>query len=336
MHNKWLGIVMLILISLGLWIGLDYRAALTKPLVTGNSILIEIDKGDSFARISEKLQARQLPISVLWLKFYAWQTGAFKKIKTGEYELNTGLTLPELLRLLVSGKTKQYALTFPEGWTFKQILQAMMDNPYLDHTLKETTDISLLLAKCGTTQQYPEGLFFPDTYFFAKHTSDLELLQRAYAKMQTVIQQEWRKKSNNLPFKNPYEALIMASIIEKETGAASERAMIAGVFVRRLQQGMRLQTDPTVIYGMGDSYQGDIRSQDLKTPTPYNTYLLNGLPPTPIAMPGREAIIAALHPDKSENLYFVARGDGSHIFSATLAAHNAAVAHFQRKKNDAR
>jgi UPF0755 protein len=178
----------------------------------------------------------------------------------------------------------------------------------------------------------PEGLFFPDTYFFEKHTSDIALLKRAYDKMQLVLKQEWDHKAETLPFKSPYEALILASIVEKETGVVAERPLIAGVFIRRLQTGMLLQTDPTVIYGMGESYQGNIRFKDLKTATPYNTYVIKGLPPTPIAMPGRDAINAALHPDTSNNLYFVARGDGTHEFSATLKAHNLAVNNFQKKK----
>jgi UPF0755 protein len=329
---KILGGVVLVLVCSGLWAWLDYRAAIATPLVTGNPVLIEIEKGDSFQRITDKLQAQQLPINAVWFKILALQDGAFKKLKTGEYEITAGFTLQDILAVLVSGKTKHYALTFPEGWCFKQILQAIADDPHIEHSLKKPADIDALAVKLGAEHASPEGLLFPDTYFFEKHTTDMALLQRAYAKMQAILQQEWAKKAEGLPFKNSYEALIMASIIEKETGAKAERAMIAGVFIRRLQQAMRLQTDPTVIYGMGERYQGDITYQDLKTPTPYNTYLIKGLPPTPIAMPGRDAIIAALHPDNTDNLYFVARGDGSHIFSASLTAHNAAVDHFQRKK----
>jgi UPF0755 protein len=178
----------------------------------------------------------------------------------------------------------------------------------------------------------PEGLFFPDTYFFEKHTADVVLLKRAYEKMQRVLQQEWLKKADGLPFKTPYEALILASIVEKETGTAAERPQIAGVFVRRLEQKMLLQTDPTVIYGMGESYQGDIKSKDLTTATPYNTYVISGLPPTPIAMPGRAALHAVMHPDQGDTVYFVARGDGTHVFSTTLKDHNLAVDKFQRNK----
>ena len=176
-------------------------------------------------------------------------------------------------------------------------------------------------------------MFFPDTYYFEKHNTDADLLKRAYHKMQSVLTEEWWHKAENLPFKNAYEALILASIVEKETAQVTERSLIAGVFIRRLQSGMMLQTDPTVIYGMGESYQGNISSEDLKMHTPYNTYAFSGLPPTPIAMPGRDAIYATLHPDNSNNLYFVARGDGTHQFSATLKNHNLSVDNFQRKKN---
>jgi UPF0755 protein len=292
---------------------------------------VEIGKGDSFNRITHTLRAQNLAVSPFWFKVLAVQKNAFAKLKTGEYELTTGLTLPEILAIFVQGRTKHYAITFPEGWSFKQILEEVDKNPHLEHTLKPT-DISVLLASLKTDTKYPEGEFFPDTYFFEKYTTDIALLKRASEKMQAVIQQEWLNKTPALPFKTPYEALILASIVEKETAASFERPLIAGVFIRRLQTGMLLQTDPTVIYGMGENYHGDIGYDDLKTATPYNTYVIKGLPPTPIAMPGRAAIHAVLHPDKSNNLYFVARGDGTHVFSATLKDHNQAVDQFQRKK----
>ena len=245
----------------------------------------------------------------------------FKKLKTGEYELTSGLTVPQILALFVQGKTKQHAITFPEGWSFKEILHEIEKNPNLEHTLNGV-DFGSVMAKFKSDMQSPEGLFFPDTYFFEKHTSDASLLKRAYDKMQRVLQQEWLNKAEGLPFKTPYEALILASIVEKETASTAERPLIAGVFIRRLEQNMLLQTDPTVIYGMGESYQGDIKSKDLTTATPYNTYIISGLPPTPIAMPGRDALYAVLHPDKGDSLYFVARGDGTHVFSANLKDHN--------------
>ena len=191
------------------------------------------------------------------------------------------------------------------------------------------------MSTLGATTQHPEGLFFPDTYFFEKNTTDIALLKRAYDRMQIVLAEEWNNKAADLPLKSPYEALILASIVEKETGAKTERPTIAGVFTRRLKTGMMLQTDPTVIYGMGDNYKGNITLKDLHTATLYNTYTIKGLPPTPIALPGRDAIAAALHPEAGDSLYFVARSDnsGTHIFSASLKDHNSAVDTHQRNKN---
>jgi len=314
---------------------LNYQSALKTPMVTGDPVIIEINKGDSFNQITQKLVDAKLAIQPAWFKLLAIQQHAFNQLKTGEYELAGGLTMPEILLLFVLGKTKQYGITIPEGWSFKQLAQAIADNPKLDHTLAPDRNEELM-TRLGSEIKHPEGLFFPDTYFYEKHTTDLALLKRAYGKMQTVIEQEWQHKAPNLPFKTPYEALTLASIVEKESAVAEERPMIAGVFIRRIQQGMPLQTDPTVIYGMGDGFQGDIRRQDLATATPYNTYLIKGLPPTPIAMPGRAAINAVLHPDQSENLYFVAKGDGRHAFSANLKDHNAAVETYQIKQHDSR
>jgi UPF0755 protein len=347
--NKIIVCVLLIIsISVaGDWVWHDYQKALHTPAVIGSPIVIEVDKGDSFNQITDKLLAKSLNMNPFWFKVIAVQEKAANKLKTGEYELAPGLTLPEILVMFVQGKTRQYAITFPEGRSFKEILQEVEKNPNLEHTLHDV-DFKVLMSRLGAdikhsaiapgialppaSMQSPEGLFFPDTYFFEKHTSDVALLKRAYDKMQLVLQQEWCNKAETLPFKTPYEALILASIVEKETGVVAERPLIAGVFMRRLQAGMLLQTDPTVIYGMGENYQGNIGYNDLKTATPYNTYMIKGLPPTPIAMPGRDAIYAALHPDNSNTLYFVARGDGTHEFSATLKEHNLAVDSFQRKK----
>jgi len=309
----------------------DYQSALHTPVVVGNPVVIEINKGDSFNQITDKLLVQNLVFKPVWFKVMAISEKTFKKLKTGEYELAPGLTLPEILTLFVQGKTKQYAITFPEGWSFKEILQEVEKNPNLEHTLNNVS-FEVLMSRLGADIKHPEGAFFPDTYFFEKKSSDVALLKRAYEKMQLVLQQEWLHKAEGLPIKTPYEALILASIVEKETGVVAERPLIAGVFIRRLQTDMLLQTDPTVIYGMGENYQGDIGHTDLKTVTPYNTYMIKGLPPTPIAMPGRDAIYAALHPDNSNNLYFVARGEGTHVFSSTLKDHNLAVDSFQRKK----
>jgi UPF0755 protein len=330
---KKLLLVFLILLSFASgWLVSGYQNALKAPVVIGQPVTIDIVKGDSFRQVIHKLRDQHLFMKPLWFKVLAIQTQAVRKIKTGEYELPTGATIPDILALLVSGKSKQYSITFPEGRNFKEMLQVMEKNPHLEHTLQGMSN-EALMAKLGASEKHPEGLFFPDTYYFDKRTTDVALLKRAYDKMQLVLQQEWFNKAEHLPFNTPYEALILASIVEKETAAKAERAQIAGVFSRRLTQGMMLQTDPTVIYGMGDSYQGNIRSEDLHTETPYNTYKIKGLPPTPIAMAGREAIHAALHPDHSNNsVYFVSRGDGTHVFSTTLDEHNQAVNKFQRQK----
>jgi UPF0755 protein len=299
---------MVLLISLaGVFLWNEYKLALTTPVVIGQAQLIEIEKGDSFRKITKKLLKQNIAIKPKWFKLIAYKD--------------------------VAGKSRQYSITFPEGWSFKQLLQEIQDNPYLEKTLG-TMDFQSIMARLDSSYKHPEGLFFPDTYFFDKNTTDFSILKKAHDKMQLILQTEWENKEKDLPLENAYHALILASIIEKETGAAVERPQIAGVFTRRLRKGMLLQTDPTVIYGMGDSYKGNIRYKDLRRPTAYNTYVIKGLPPTPIAMPGREAINAALHPAKGKSLYFVAKGKGAgtHVFSATLREHNNAVNKYQRKR----
>jgi len=313
------------------WLCLDYQKALKQPAVGCKTVTIEISKGDSFKQITNKLLEQQVVFKPFWFRVITILNKTSNKLKTGEYELHPNQTLPEIIAQFVQGKTKHYAITFPEGWTFKELLTAIKNNPILEHHLNENASEQIMM-QLGITVTAPEGLFFPDTYFFEKHSTDIDLLKRAYNKMQQVLEQEWNNRADNLAIKTPYEALTLASIIEKETAAVSERPLISGVFSRRLQTGMLLQTDPTVIYGMNDKYQGNITHNDLITATPYNTYIIKGLPPTPIATPGQAAINAALHPDSSNNIYFVARGDGTHVFSASLEEHNLAVDNFQRKK----
>jgi len=321
----------LLLALVSCWLSLDYQKALHQAAVIGNVVTIEISKGDSFKQITNKLLEQHIVFKPFWFRVITIVNKTTNKLKAGEYELSSNLTLPEIIDLFVQGKTKHYAITFPEGWTFKELLAAVKNNPILEHRLNENAS-EQLMSQLGITATVPEGLFFPDTYFFEKHSTDIELLKRAYNKMQQVLEQEWQNRADKLPVKTPYEALTLASIIEKETAAVTERALISGVFSRRLETNMLLQTDPTVIYGMNDHYQGNITHNDLITATPYNTYIIKGLPPTPIAIPGLAAINAALHPDSSNNIYFVARGDGTHVFSATLEEHNLAVENFQRKK----
>jgi UPF0755 protein len=333
--HKLAGYLLIFLSYLGGWFWMEYDNARNNPVIFEKPVIIDIEKGDSFTNITEKLIAEHIAIKPMWFKLIAWQDDVASKIKFGEYELTPRMTLPDILTLLISGKTLHHTITFPEGWNFKAVRQELDANPYLEHTLKDRSN-SEIIAELGITENHPEGLFFPDTYFFEKHTTDVVLLKRAYQKMQQILADEWRNRSENTPLTTPYQALVLASIIEKETAATHERMQISGVFSRRLELGMLLQTDPTVIYGMGENYQGDLKTSDLQTSTAYNTYMIKGLPPTPIAMAGQASLHAALHPDSSDNLYFVAKGDGTHIFSATLEAHNAAVDIYQRKKHESK
>jgi UPF0755 protein len=330
-----IAVLLLVLSAVLAWAWQDYQAFIARPIVAQELVIMEIAKGSSFRSIIQQLDSQtglqQADIDKLWFKILAHQLGLITQLKAGEYLLPVGQTPTKFLLLLSRGITRQHSITFPEGWTFKQIRQTLSADKDLKLTLTGISD-SEILQQIGSTYTHPEGLFFPDTYRFEKSTTDLAILQRAYQKMQQVLAQQWVNKEEGLPIKTAYEALILASIVEKETGVSSERPAIAGVFTRRLNKGMRLQTDPTVIYGMGESYQGNIRKKDLQTLTPYNTYKINGLPPTPIAMPGVEAIHAVLHPAKGSSLYFVANGDGSHNFSATLSEHNRAVQAYLRKR----
>lgn len=295
---------------------------------SSNTVLFQIKAGTAFKQLSRQLKRQQLIPSQRAFVIYGLLSGKTDKIKAGEYALTSGMTPVQMLDKFVNGTVTQYSFSIIEGWSFRQLMSAMAEHPALEHDLKDLSDAEIM-ARLGQKATHPEGRFFADTYTFPKGTSDKDFLQRAFAKMEQVLAEEWSNKDGNLPYKNAYEALIMASIIEKETGLAAERKQIAGVFVRRLQKNMRLQTDPTVIYGLGDQYQGNLTRKHLAQTTPYNTYRIAGLPPTPIAMPGREAIHAALHPAPGSSLYFVAKGDGSHYFSETLAEHSSAVKKYQ-------
>jgi UPF0755 protein len=251
-------------------------------------------------------------------------------IRAGTYGITAGITPRELLDTLVQGKVLQVEVRLIEGWTFRQWRSQLASQPGLEHVSAGLGDAELM-QRLGFPGVAPEGMFFPDTYRVDKYSSDLELLSRAARAMQRHLQREWEGREQGLPYRTPYEALIMASIVEKETGQAADRGMVAGVFVNRLRLGMRLQTDPTVIYGLGERFDGNLRKVDLQTDTPYNTYTRAGLPPTPIAMPGLASLRAALHPARTEALYFVARGDGSSHFSRSLDEHNQAVNRYQRR-----
>jgi UPF0755 protein len=258
--------------------------------------------------------------------------GAAGNIKAGNYLIERGVTPYGLYVTFTEGSITQASITFIEGWNFKQVRAALDRNEGVRHMTMAYTD-QQILAEIGAKETHPEGLFFPDTYYFSRGASDLDVLKRAYQTMQTKLTKAWQERESGLPYDSAYEALIMASIVEKETGKPSERPEIAGVFLNRLRIGMRLQTDPTVIYGMGDRFDGNLRKVDLIADTRYNTYTRAGLPPTPIAMPSLAAIEAALHPAKTKALYFVGKGDGSHVFSSTLVEHNRAVVKYQLRRS---
>jgi len=251
-------------------------------------------------------------------------------LKVGVYTLDRPLTPLELYGKIQRGEVSQVAVQFIEGWNWREVRAALAAQPMLKNDSAGMSDADLLQA-IGAEENHPEGLLFPDTYFFAPHSSDLNVLRRAYRLQHEKLMAAWETRAPGLPYRTPYEALIMASIVEKETGAAFERPQIAGVFLNRLRLRMRLQTDPTVIYGLGERFDGNLRKIDLQTDTPYNTYTRSGLPPTPIAMPSEAAIRAALNPAKTDALYFVSRGDGTHVFSSNLDAHNRAVNRHQRR-----
>ncbi len=254
-------------------------------------------------------------------------------IKAGNYQFTSGMTPYQIFQMMSDGDVSQAGITFIEGWTFRQIREALNSSEGIEHISMELTDAQIM-ERIGASESNPEGLFFPDTYYFVQGMSDIDILQRAYRTMQAKLQAAWDKKTQSLPYQSPYQALIMASIIEKETAKASERPLVAKVFLNRLKIGMRLQTDPTVIYGLGQKYEGNLHKVDLQNDTPYNTYTREGLPPTPIAMPGMASIEAALNPaTQSSALYFVSKRDGSHAFSSSLEEHNRAVVRYQLEQH---
>ena len=319
-------------ISLG-WFWMSYQQSINSSYISDETgaIVITINKGDSFNKKVTHLSEKGA-VEEKWFKWLARVEGKANKIQAGEYEFSPGLTPVQILQFLVKGKVNQYAISLIEGQTFKQILQELHDHPAIKNTLPISAKMPEYLELLNFPEKHIEGLLLPETYFFIKGTSDKEIIIRAYRSMQAFVNTAWKDREINDNIKNVYDALILASIVEKETGAASERKQIAGLFIRRLEIGMKLQTDPTVIYGMGDIYKGDIRFRDLREDTPYNTYTRYGLPPTPIAMPGKASIDAVLHPEKTRSLYFVSKGDGTHYFSETLRQHNNAVNKYQRKK----
>lgn len=327
------GVIVLLMSFFSAWVLMDFQSFRDNPLpLPLDGVTLDVTPGMSLKAVARRLDELGVIDRKFYLLLLARYRGLDARIQAGEYRLQGSITPEQLLQRLSSGKVVQYSLTLIEGQTFEEMLQRLRDDPVLIHTLDDVPAEAVMTA-IGYPGLHPEGRFLPETYYFPRGTSDREFLRRAYLAMETFLQSAWEQRDPDLPFASPYEALILASIVEKETGLAEERPQIAGVFIRRLQAGMRLQSDPTVIYGLGATFDGDIRFADLRSDTPYNTYTRGGLPPTPIAMPGRESILAVLHPQPGEALYFVGRGDGSHHFSRTLADHNRAVDQYQRKRS---
>lgn len=324
----WGLIACLLVIGLLLYQLLSFQHGKINPPQEQTVFLIK--SGSNIKTIAQDLTMQKI-IDDPWLFILlAKLKGVETRVRAGEYRLEVGQTPETLLETFAKGSSIQYSFTVIEGWSFRQMLAALARDPIIESRLdgKSNAEIMDLI---GYPEQHPEGMFFPDTYRFPKGTSDIDFLRRAHQLMRQHLQREWDQRASDLPLKSSYEALILASIIEKETGVGFERPMISGVFIQRLKRKMRLQTDPTIIYGLGEDFDGNIRFRDLRKDTPYNTYLHAGLTPTPIALPGLDSIRAALHPAATKALYFVSKGDGTHHFSQTLEEHNAAVRRYQLK-----
>ncbi len=329
----WLILLFILLVGLAaaaVW--RHYQQFLQTPLsLPADGLVLVVERGVTLKRLAHDLAERAVLDQPDYFYWYGRQRRQAHLIQAGEYAVPVDTTPSQLFDLLVSGETIKYTLTLVEGWNFRQVMAAIRADPVLRQTL-EGLGNAQIMQRLGYADQHPEGRFFPDTYHFPRGATDIQLLQRAYQRMQKIVAGIWPERAPDIAVKTPEEALILASIVEKETGKPEERTQIAGVFTRRLKMSMKLQTDPTVIYGMGERYDGNIRRRDLREDTPYNTYVHKGLPPTPICMPGRDAIYAAVHPAAGDTLYFVAKGDGAHQFSATLREHNRAVRRYQLKR----
>ena len=328
--------LLLLVVSVGAvtWMG----GHLHRPLLLSEPRTLEVAPGEGLSRVLLEIQNQGLlgdpaeaRVRRLSARLYDLFTGVSQRIHVGEYRLEPEDSLLTLLSRLERGDVIQRTFTLVEGWNIRELRRALAEVPGLRHDTLDW-DNERLMAELGEPDMHPEGWFAPDTYFYVKGDSDLLVLSRALARQQALLEQIWSQRDPDLPLDSAYDALILASIVEKETGVPAERPRIAGVFVSRLRKGMRLQTDPTVIYGMGADYDGNIRRRDLRTPTPYNTYVIKGLPPTPIAMPGADALRAVAQPLETGDLFFVARGDGSHVFSETLEQHEQAVRAYQLQR----
>ena len=328
----WIKRIILLALCLTLLAVAGARWYVLRPLtLRTDPAKFSIKPGSSLKSATRQIVESGIELNAFLFNLLGRLQGKAGAIKAGSYEVGSGITPLALLDKLSAGEVTLTELAFIEGWTFRQLRAALDADPKLKHDSAGLSDAAIM-ARLGAAGRNPEGLFFPDTYAFGEGTSDLDLLKRAYTAMDSQLQAAWQQRAPDLPYRDPYEALIMASVIEKETGQADERTLIGGVFVNRLRMGMLLQTDPTVIYGLGEKFAGRLRKKDLLADTPHNTYTRVGLPPTPISMPGLAALHAALNPAKTKALYFVARGDGTSEFSRTLAEHERAVAKYQRRR----
>jgi UPF0755 protein len=330
-RNKggWIALLVGTLLSIGLVGGAFTYYALTALSVASLPAQFNIKSGSSLRGAAQQMADAGILSHPELFVVLARLLGESGNLKAGIYEIDAPVTPLELLRKITEGDYSMAGITFVEGWTFKQMRKVLDEHKAPNHDTRGLSDAEIL-QRLGITEASPEGWFFPDTYYFSNGSSDLRILRRAHNLMKSHLAAQWEKRAANLPIASAYEALVLASIIEKETGKAEERPLIASVFVNRLRLGMRLQTDPTVIYGMGEAFDGNLRRADLTADTPHNTYTRAGLPPTPIAMPGLASLAAALNPASEEALYFVARGDGSHHFSRSLAEHERAVTKYQK------
>ena len=322
-----IGVLVTVTVLLG-----QYRDFKRAPLnVAEPGLIYEIASGTSLKQLAFDLQRRGITAHPRYLIWLGRELDLAHRLQAGEYRITPGMTPESLLRKLAGGEVIQHAITLIEGQTFREVLALVESKDDIVHTL-DGVSVEDVMTRLGHEGENPEGRFLPDTYYFPQGTTDLAFLTRAYNAMERHLADAWAARDEGLPLNTPYEALTLASIVEKETGVAEERPVIAGVFIRRLQKGMRLQTDPTVIYGLGDRFDGNLHASDLRSDTPYNTYTRDGLPPTPIALPGTASIHAVLHPDKGDALFFVANGNGGHYFSRTLKEHELAVKKFQLGK----
>lgn len=322
-------ISVMLLAVLAIAIGQTIQQIEGEPLSKTDRAPITVPSGSSFASVATMLADRGLIDHPLPLRLYARWKGTAARIQAGEYAIDADLTAAGLIQRMVNGDVVQYRLTIIEGWRIEEMIAAIRAHPAINQTLPPDVDHSAIMKAIDRPDDAAEGRFLPETYRFPRGTTDVALLRRANRDLESTLDSVWAERTDDLPLENADEALTLASIIEKETGQANERRRIAGVFIRRLNRGMRLQTDPTVIYGLGEEFDGDLLRRHLRTDTPFNTYTRHGLPPTPIALAGRAAMEAAVNPAAGDSLYFVSRGDGSHVFSATLEAHNRAVRRYQ-------